>query len=348
VGADLRAQEKLMTTATDIEAQAMDWIVRLEALPDEAEAQTRAEFTAWCEADSRRHAAYIRLSSAWRKADRLRRLATEDGAVDMDLLAPASAISSADRARRLSGWRLPLVAALAFVAVGAAAWLARDRWFEETYATQVGGFERLMLADGSMVELDTDSRIRVQMSNGRRPVALLRGPAHFKVARDAQRPFEVEAGATIVRALGTAFSLHLRERDRVELLVTEGRVAVLEGVELEEATPVLAAGEAALIQPSQSSVRPVKIGLQDMKRQLSWTQGRLVFEGETLQEAVSELNRYNPRTLVIADPAIANIRVGGSFQPTDPESFVTALERSFGIAVQSADAKEIRLVRAVE
>ncbi len=370
-----------MTSANDIEAQAMEWLIRLDALdaagPADAAAaseagRVRAEFAAWCDADPRGHAAFIRLRSAWRKADQLRRLSALDGTVDIDLLAPASPApahtpgrtavgrtqnqTSSRRPRSALGWRMSLAAGVALVAAGALVWSVVDRLSVESYSTGVGGFERLLLADGSTVELDTDSEIQVRLTNHQRRIALVRGQANFKVATDAHRPFEVDVAETTVRALGTAFSVRLRNDKHVQVLVTEGRVKVLEssaspapsGGGSEGAEPILSAGEAVIIKAQLRGVQPLKVPAPDMARQLSWTQGRLTFDGETLAEAVEEFNRYNPRVLAIADPTISAIRVGGSFQPTDLPSFIAALERSFGVKVQSADAREIRLARAQE
>lgn len=334
-----------MTSANDIETQAMEWLVRLDALEgaDTAMAETaRAQFNTWCASDARRQAAYVRLTAAWRKADQLKRLSPLDGEVDIDLLASPKA-----RRSRLSfGGPKALAAAAAFVALGAMLWFVADNLMGQTYITRLGGFERLLLADGSIVELDTDSKVRVRLTAQRRHLTLLRGQAHFKVAPDMRRPFEVDVAETTVRAIGTAFSIRMREHEQIEVLVTEGRVAIATPEPAADSIPTLSAGEAVIIKPSRLSVQPMKMESAGIARQLSWTQGRLTFDGETLGQAIVEFNRYNPRRLTLADPSIASVRIGGSFQPTDPQSFIAALERSFGVRVQSSDEKEIRLIRA--
>lgn len=349
-----------MSNVDDVEEQAMTWLVRLETLPEGSAADDmHAEFAAWCDADPRRHAAYIRLGSAWRKADQLKRLCGQNDVVDIDLLAPMPTVKPSEvRANRgvprFMGTRVALAASVAIVLVGSACWWALDRLSGKTYATAVGGFERVLLADGSMVELDTATKIKVRFNGDHREVTLVRGQANFNVIRDAKRPFSVDAGDTTVRALGTIFSVRLREARQVEVLVAEGRVAIApqgsKALDIDRADvrhlPTLSAGEVAVIKPAQLSVKPMKVQAPDIERKLSWTHGRATFEGETLAEAVDEFNRYTRRQLIIADPAIAGIRVGGSFEPSDPESFVIALERSFGVKVQSADDEEVRLVRA--
>lgn len=368
-----------MNTPSDIETQAAAWLVRREA-PSFA-AEEAAEFEAWASADARHRAAFVRLEAAWRRADRLRRLRPLDGTVDENLLAnspfarieeyPAAAGTKDSRddstvarpsppneptvehvalieepvpSRRR--WLVPLAAAaavLALAAVGTFQWLSTDRtggW--KTYATEYG-FEKIVLDDGSVVHLNTNSGMRVRLTSDHREVRLDRGEALFKVAHEASRPFDVEAAGTTVRAVGTEFSVRLREpgekafgRKDVEVLVKEGRVAIdppkreLErAAALPASVSTLSAGETVTI--SANRVHVEKVADTDMDRKLSWTEGRLWFERQRLADVVAEFNRYNRRQMVIADPAIADIRIGGGFEATDPESFVAALERTFGI-----------------
>jgi transmembrane sensor len=262
-------------------------------------------------------------------------------------------------------WALPLAAAaaVAVVALGAVTWLAYERngWTE--YSTDLGSLERVVLDDGSIVSLNTNSTMRAQLSAGRRHIVLERGEALFKVAKDARRPFDVEAGDTIVRAVGTEFSVRVREPANsagsadIEVLVKEGRVAIdppkadtpLErATALPSATPTLSAGESVVIRDHQ--VRVQKVPVEAVERKLLWTEGRIWFERETLKNVVAEFNRYNRRQMVISDPAIENIRIGGGFDATDPESFIAALERTVNVRAfpspqtDGSGAEVIRLV----
>jgi transmembrane sensor len=263
-------------------------------------------------------------------------------------------------------WLVPFAAAaaLALVGIGAALWLSMQRtdgW--ERYATEYGAFTRIVLADGSVVRLNTNSQIRARLLPDHREVVLERGEALFKVAHDANRPFDVQAAGTIVRAVGTEFSVRLRERNEktngqkdVEVLVKEGRVAIdPPAQQMERATmlpasvSMLSAGETVTI--SATRVSPVeRVAETEVDKKLSWTEGRLWFERQRLADVVAEFNRYNRRQMVIADPAIADLRIGGGFEATDPESFVAALERTFGIrAFPAADDPDvIRLVGTSE
>ena len=258
-------------------------------------------------------------------------------------------------------WLVPLATAalLALAGIGVSFWLSTGRtdgW--QRYATEYGALTRIVLADGSVVHLNTNSSLRARLSPNQREVVLERGEALFKVAHDESRPFDVQAGGTTVRAVGTEFSVRLREPNEktsgqkdVEVLVKEGRVAIdppkqkLErAASLPTSVSMLSAGETVTISATRVSVQ--KVAETDVDKKLLWTEGRLWFERQRLADVVAEFNRYNRRQMVIADPAIADIRIGGGFEATDPESFVAALERTFGIrAFPVADDPDvIRLV----
>lgn len=328
-----------MKTASDIEKEAAAWIARRDASHG-ADAVER-EFEAWIEVDIRHRVAYLRLNAAWKKTLLAEKLRPLDGPIDRNLLAPAEPVAR----RRFTTW-LAAVAAVMLISVGVTIWFAVDAQRGEVYRTAVGHFERIRLEDGSAIELNTDSELRVRMTDQQRLVSLIRGEAHFKVAHDASRPFDVEAGGTRVRAVGTAFSIRLRDGRHAEVLVTEGRVAItppdFKLQEISASMPTLAAGELAVVEPERVDIESVSTDA--IVRRLAWTEGKLVFDEDTLTTAVAEFNRYNRQQLVIADPALATLHVGGNFEATDLPSFLSALERVFGVRTQTANDDVVYLV----
>ncbi len=390
-----------MTTASELEAQAATWLVKRDT--GGMSAAEQAEFDAWMEADPRAAAAYVRLELAWKRADGLRRLRPLDGGVDEDLLAhspfetvpieeyparvetrrtldivpsSAGAVIDAEVTQRKPRRRLATAVAAVFAVVlavaGGFAWRAYERTGWDEYTTDYGGLSRIVLDDGSVVNLNTNSLMRVQLTRERRHIVLERGEALFKVAHDAGRPFDVEAGNTTVRAVGTEFSVRLRERadssrgqKDIVVLVKEGRVAIdppkiterpLERpTTLPPSTSTLSAGEAVTItakrvNTEQPQMQVQKVAEVEVDRKLSWTEGRLWFERQTLKDVVAEFNRYNRRQMVIADPAIENLRIGGGFEATDPESFIAALEKTLGVRAfpsPSSDGDQAEVIRLV-
>ena len=329
-----------MTHAADIEAQAAAWLMKRDAAGENAEAP---EFTAWLAADPRHRAAYLRLAAAWERSGRLKRMRPDGAPVDPDLLMPAGTRS------RWGDWRRPLALAAGVVAAAVVAaiwWTGTPEVL--TYHTDVGGLSRMVLRDGSTVTLNTDTELRVRLSDSRREVELLRGEAQFSVAHDVKRPFEVLAGGRLVRAVGTAFDVRLDHGESMEVMVTEGRVAVLDapgaGAGTVTTPATISAGEAAVATREKVVIR--RVSATEASRQLAWQIGELSFQGETLSEAVAEFNRYNRKKLKVGDPSTGGLQIGGNFQALDVDSFVAALGRSFGIKATSADDGTVLLERA--
>lgn len=345
-----------------LEAQAAAWLLRREAANGSEE--ERAQFEEWLGADARHRAVFARLEAAWHRADAFRRLRPRDGTVNPNLLTDTllPALTGADRIDpddfgEESGLRrhqfvLVAAAVLALVAIGLSAWWSVQRLEWQRYATDFGGFQRVVLPDGSAVNLNTNSEIQVHFTAAERSVHLVRGEALFTVERDMHRPFEVAAGDTRVRALGTVFSVRMQASKQVEVMVTEGRVVIdppTGRVQQPEDTPAskastLSAGETVTIAAHRLHV--AKVAVEEVSRKLGWMDGRLWFDQQTLGEAITEFNRYNRRQIAIVDPAIAGLHVGGGFESTDPDSFVAALEHVFGVRAfpaGSGDDETIRL-----
>jgi transmembrane sensor len=316
-----------MTNDDLIESRASAWLAARDAraaTPGEA-----AEFQSWLDADIRHRVAFLRLEASWQRADRLRDVRPLDRAADADLL-------------RAPTPRRPLFLALAasvVVAVIGGTWAWQQHFSWQRYETRVGGFSRIVLDDGSVIDLNTNSDVRVRLRGDRREVRLLRGEGRFQVAHDKQRPFTVAAADTAVRAVGTEFSVRLRDGEQVDVLVSEGKVAVA-SAQVPDA-PALVAGDAAVVLNDHVSVSRVEP--QALKRRMAWTSGRLEFRGESLGEAVQEFNRYNRRQIRLSATTLSALRVGGSFSATDPESFADALASAFKLQVALDDANEIVL-----
>lgn len=316
-----------------IEAAAASWLSLRDRGMTPAET---TEFMHWLQEDARHATVFAELDQVWRQFDRLAPVATPAAVADGDLLAP--------RPRR----RSPVLAWMGYAAAAALVGLllyplARP---SHTAETVVGAFQKLDLPDGSVAQLNTDSAIDVNFTTHERRVSVVRGEVFFSVAKNPDRPFIVTAGPVQVRAVGTAFNVR-RGADRVDVLVTEGRVRVADAQAGRSLLPVampatepplLIAGERATIPlPSPSAGRAplaaqvVKITSPEIQRTLAWQERRLEFEGVPLAEVVAEFNRYNHRQLVITDPALATKQFSGAFRADNYDSFVRLLEENFHV-----------------
>ena len=352
-----------MSRASDISDAAAQWLIRTEG---QTSPETWDALQTWMDEDPRHRAEFIRLRVSWNRVDRLKNMRPVDGTINSDLLARTNISPAALLARglqplrgtprkRLEDLLIPerrtvLATAGAIAVAGVIAWFGAYHLGWKSYETGVGGREKIELTDGSTVDLNTNTALDARISGSRRDIMLTRGEALFHVAHDSTRPFYVVAGGTVVRAVGTAFSVRIHDADHVEVLVAEGRVAVgapgtdanFEKPSLLASAPKVSAGEAATVRRNSVSVRSVLP--KDVSRKLAWTAGHLAFQGETLDDAVREFNRYNQRQITIADRSIVQVQVGGIFLTTDPDSFIAALQHSFGIRAQVENIKgDIRL-----
>ena len=351
-----------MTRATDIEQRASEWMIRSEG-GDFTDGQ-RADMERWLE-NPRHKITFLRIREAWRRASRMRSARPLDGNVDPDLLKNADLSLRTGNDTNKSGWpfRIAAAAALTLIIylVGLAGWITLQPpdWIK--YTTSVGGYENIALADGSGIQLNTDSEIRARLTAHVREIQLIRGEALFQVANDRQRPFTIKAANVAVHVnqvdeTAAALVVRLRTPSTVDISVTRGSVRLEPEERLfdiafrHSAVPVstIVEGDMAAIRPE--GVHLTRVGLEELNRKLSWTAGLLSFQGETLSEVTDEFNRYNRKHLIVTDPSIANRRIGGAFQATDPESFVSALRKGFGVRAQelreSSDEGVIRLTSA--
>ncbi|MEJ1961526.1 MAG: FecR domain-containing protein [Gammaproteobacteria bacterium] len=249
--------------------------------------------------------------------------ANHDGKISAQSTSATRRFSSIVTSRRVASVAVLAVAALG----GLGAWYGISQSQVDTYSTRVGEFHRVTLGDGSIIALNTNSKVKVRYTSNTRHVDLVYGEALFEVAKNPARPFDVESGGTTVRAVGTAFSVRLHEEDqskRVDVVVSEGRVAINP-----PSKATYPAGTVAIVRNGR--VETSSVDSNDIMSRLAWITGRLMFQGEKLSDVVAEINRYNQRQLQITDPDIAELHIGGTFQSTDPDGFARALGSTFGI-----------------
>jgi len=285
----------------------------------------------WIEQDPAHGYAFAKVEAGWELAARLRDVPPEQ----LDPAVPVAPISITTVRHNLIPpvtRRLAMggIAASLIAGIGTLAWRFADKG--DHYATGIGERRTVTLADGSLMRLNTDTAVTVDLAHERRSIRLLRGEASFDVAHDQSRPFVVAADEARVRAVGTAFTVRLRP-NLTEVTVSEGIVGVRDGDRSERH---VAAGNAAAVR--RGTVAVTALNHIDIQRRLAWQDGRLSFDGDTLEQAVDEFNRYRTVPIVIGDPALAGVRIGGTFRSDRSGDFARALEQSFGIrAIEGGD-----------
>lgn len=216
--------------------------------------------------------------------------------------------------------------------VAASAALIVSPWLmkkPDGYDTILGEVRSVPLADGSVITLNTDSRVEVALKDDRREVKLLEGETFFEVASDKQRPFTVETAGVTMRAVGTAFAVRHLDHGGVEVVVHEGKI------ELTGVTPTalsLCANERARTEAGKIEIS--KVDGDELNRSLAWRDGKIAFTGETLGHAIEEFNRYNTTKLSTADARIARMTVAGWFSNRDPDAFAEAVSQALDLDIE--------------
>jgi transmembrane sensor len=291
-----------------LRAEAADWLLRLQASPDDA--AVRAGFDAWLAASDAHRQAWKSIERVWRVSGGL------------PTTGPSSAgnvvkLPRARRTRRAFGIAVAALAAcvaLYFAPVLQLRLLADHR-------TSVAELREVPLEDGSIVHLDAGSAIAVRYGSTRREVALLAGRAFFEVSASRERPFVVVAGDVSVTVTGTAFDVR-SSSDDVTVAVQSGTVEVEERGRI---AGTLTRGERLSVNRGSRQVVRSEIAPQDVA---SWRERRLVVDGATLAEVVEELGRHHAGVIVLRDRALAERRITGVFDLRRPVEALNAIARS--------------------
>ncbi|MEJ7935429.1 FecR domain-containing protein [Sphingobium sp. AN558] len=286
----------------------------------------QAELDAWLAESLAHKAAYWRLEEGWRLTDRLRAL--YDPVV---MLQPA-------RRKWRSFAPFALAASLVLALVGFAMWPSPQPAEIVDLETHIGERRTAHLADGSMIELNTNTKLRLSFEQERRVAWVSGGEAYFQIAHDPSRPFVIHAGAHDVTVLGTKFSVR-REGELLRVAVLQGAVQ-LKGVGRSSAlgSTVLPSGSTAVAIGMATIV--MREPLDKLNQSLRWRDGVLVLDGKTLGQAVAELNRYTRRPIVVKGDRLAAMPIGGTFQLGNREGFVRLLSQVYDVRVsRDADGK---------
>ena len=318
------------------------WVARIDRGLSKAEV---AQLQDWLAEDDKNWDCLFELADLWDRMDRLALLSE---------LFEAPIAKHNRRGRLGVGWAvaasvMALALGLALLAPGSQLADWQEQSFQEAgldnnvYETGLGVHSSVSLPDGTRMTLNTNTRVTVSYTEQERLMVLDRGELHVEVAHEPNRPLRVRAGAKQVEAVGTAFNVHLVDNHRFELIVTEGKVKVADYVPERSQSPksasdqqtppaqVLKQGQRMLVDSVREVPSPEAMGEADIQAKLSWRDGNLVFRGETLEEALSELSRYTPVTFEISDQELADLRIAGLFKTGDVEGLLTALKENFDI-----------------
>jgi transmembrane sensor len=294
-----------------------------------------AAFEAWLRADPRHGEALERVKAGWDSFD--------DYQTSPELLALRTAALNRVYRTGRRRWGAPNSlhapnlyapdrrALIAACAAGMAAIVAAPLWLiwrgrdRRLITTAVGEQRAFTLPDSSRVTLDANSQLKIGFDRDLRRIDLVHGRAHFEVAKDPSRPFKVHALDSIVTAVGTAFTVELREQ-KVQVTLFEGRITLADGARpqvVEEIRPL------EQVTLRSAAAQPV-VEQVDPRRALAWRDGKLFFNDEPLSEAAARMNDYSNTRITVEGPA-ANLRVSGMFIAGQTGPFIEALEAYYPV-----------------
>lgn len=239
-------------------------------------------------------------------------------------------------------WAPALVGAIAASVLVVSGWLGWQAWLQQPllvaeYHTARGQRLPVELPDGSRLLLDAASSIEVRLFRDRRVVRQLSGQAMYSVAPRPGQPFEVVAGGVRVEVVGTRFEVRHGGSDGhpgpVEVAVEAGRVRV--GADAPSIIE-LGAGQAVVADATGRLASPHSVAAGAVA---PWRRGRIEFDDTPLVEALAELERYGDTGLVIRDPDVAAMRLGGSFDLTRLATFAQALPVLLPVRLAPHDGK---------
>lgn len=299
-----------------IRNQAVWWLTRLNS--GECTPEDRRRLQAWLDQDERHRSEFERARALW------------DGIG----IFPAEAIPHMAAARKRVAWpnRLSVAASLAGLCIVLAAlWLSvPGDPAAVVYQTAKGERLSVALADGSAIELNTETRLSVAYTPGSRTIRLDRGEALFTVAPGDGRPFDVIAGEGEIRDLGTRFSVH-RDGHAVAVVVVEGAVTIK--TRHAAFRRPLTAGEAMRYGAAGALSGVERV---DADAATAWSRGRLVFDDVTLVEVARQIARYHDVRIVIDDPFVRQLRVSGTFRSDDIDGLMDTLQTLLPITAEHA------------
>jgi transmembrane sensor len=308
----------MSSVAREIERRAAQWLERRER--EDWSAQDQIDLDSWQSAALAHRVAFVRMHAAWSRTERLAALRPE-----------SSEQISATKKR----WRTAISIGILAVALttGFMAYEIFPGARDSLYSTSVGGRKTVVLADGSQIELNTDTALRTRMDGRKRQVWLDKGEAYFQIKHDASRSFVVIASGHRITDLGTKFLVR-RNGGALEIALTEGRLRF-------ESADASVQPHSALLIPGDTvvatsdSISVVKKSAQDLTGELGWRQGQLIFRYTTLADVAAEFNRYNRKKLVIADESAARLTIVGTFPTNGLEAFTRVVKAVFGLHTEN-------------
>jgi transmembrane sensor len=279
----------------------------------------QAQLDVWLAQSPAHMVSFLRVQSAWDRADRLVAMRAPSSGTMIDQVKPLILrISAAIMAFAIVGF------------VGGSLLLSKPR--EKIFSTPVGGSATVTLADGSQIELNTNTAIRVSDGAAHRTVWLDRGEVYFSVKHDPSRPLIVLVGGHRIVDIGTKFLVR-EDGAQIRVSLIEGSVNFESANEKSKFNATLKPGD--VVVATANSLSMTKEPVAKLSEALGWRNGLVIFKHATLSDAVTEINRYGRKKVVIADPGVGDLKISGAFPVRDTDLFARVARIALGVRVEN-------------
>jgi transmembrane sensor len=298
----------------EVRVEAATWIARLR--DEQRGPDVETDLRKWLGESDEHRRAFDRMTRVWKLAGNIRMRARAD----------VSAVRAGPP--RFSPWAAAAAAALVLVVI------ASLYWRDNVFTTAVGQQRVRVLRDGTRVALNTDTRIEVNYDEHARRVRLVRGEARFDVSKRPTWPFLVSVGGQEIRALGTSFIVRHDNDQDLSVMLVDGRISVAPVTGIGEAPPqapqVLVPGQRLVI----AQHRAPTVDRPELSRVTAWERGQVEFDATPLEDATTEMNRYTTTHVIVSDPEVAKLRIGGVFRAGDSDEFVKVVTSALGLQAE--------------
>ncbi|MEM6485032.1 MAG: FecR domain-containing protein [Pseudomonadota bacterium] len=321
-------------------AEALEW--RALMADDIVANDKRAAFHAWVMSDPAHMKAFDYAERFWEQLKLVSDPDDQQAEAVLDIAAPAQ--SSNRRKISLIGSSVLLSVAIMAITFVVLDWQgdSLDESTTITYFTDIAESRTVSLPDGSRVVLGPGSRVETRIDDENRAVSLLSGQAYFDVTKDIQRPFSVVTGKAEISVLGTQFDVRAAS-NKTHIAVAEGRVQVGIAASGSNSDPAgmvaLDPGQSVVLErESFGEVSNVSVDLVG-----AWRDNRLAFFNEPLASVVEQVNRYDRREILLADPDLAALTVSATLDASDIDSLLDTLAEIYPLAITERE-EESQLV----
>lgn len=209
--------------------------------------------------------------------------------------------------------------------------LQPEKIHREQFSTLTGEVKQFTLPDGSQITLGAKSQINAWATTDERHVELINGQAFFKIAKNPQRPFFVDAGETRVRVVGTQFDVR-KGLDRTRVAVLEGIVKVSSSNTANTDVPVVLTAGLQVTHLNAGHFEAVNnISVSELE---SWRNGRLMYLRASLADVVADANRYFNGSISLGSKNLADLKVTAAVSTDQVDSLTDLLSKSLPISVR--------------